>query len=123
MHEYMLGRAEDYADAPKVAAINPLSLITALDAGGGSRVPDVRCGGLEAAEVQHPSRSSLAAITDEEWDSLETDERIPEARSSMSGSTAWGSGTARRLCRFGCRIWRRGFSRTRSFSRLRATGR
>jgi hypothetical protein len=29
MHEYMLGRAEDYADAPKVAAINPLSLITA----------------------------------------------------------------------------------------------
>jgi hypothetical protein len=23
MHEYMLGRAEDYADARKVAAINP----------------------------------------------------------------------------------------------------
>jgi hypothetical protein len=80
-------------------------------------------GDRQRLKCNDPSRSSLAAITDEEWDSLETDERIPEGEVVEVGFDC--------ACKWDCAalapLWmphlKTRFSTTRSSSHLRATGR
>lgn len=79
MWEYRLENPELATDADAVAAVNPLSLVTADTIAEELESPTLDLGDFKRVKCNLPARSTFAAITDEEWANARVDlERIPE---------------------------------------------
>jgi hypothetical protein len=67
MWEYRLERPELAQDPEAVAAVNPLSTVTPEDMAEELESPTLDIGDFKRLKCNLPSRSTFAAITDEEW--------------------------------------------------------
>lgn len=91
MHEFRVPDAKQARDLELVKQANPLSTITIADLREQLESPTLDWGeDWLRRTCSIPARSSLAAITDQEWDDAETAERIPEGESISVGlDVAW----------------------------------
>jgi phage terminase large subunit-like protein len=102
MWEYRLERPELAQDPEAVAAVNPLSTVTPEDMAEELESPTLDIGDFKRLKCNLPSRSTFAAITDEEWAKARSElpaipdgERIDCGRGCLSARRARSSaGTA-----------------------------
>jgi hypothetical protein len=85
MWEYRLADPEKANDPVAVAAVNPLSLVTAEVMAEELESPTLDFGEFKRLKCNIPSRSSWAAITDEEWAAARLDVSAAEQAEMMEG--------------------------------------
>ncbi len=78
LHEWMVSSDDECSDMAKVKAANPLWSITEAGLAEDYASPTMDLGDWKRLKCNRPTRSSISAITDKEWDDAETAERIPE---------------------------------------------
>jgi phage terminase large subunit-like protein len=91
MHEWKVPDADSARDLQLVAEANPLAAITAKTLAEKLASPTLDFGeDWLRLTCNIPARSSRAAISDQEWDDAETEDRIPEGEPIMAGlDVAW----------------------------------
>jgi hypothetical protein len=96
MHEYMLEDAEKAKDPKAVAKVNPLSTVTEETIAEDLASPTLDLGEFKRLKCNIPARSSLAAISDEEWSGARsTLDAIPAGERIDAGyDSAWKLDTA-----------------------------
>lgn len=77
LHEWMVGSDDECSDMAKVKAANPLWSITEATLAEDFASPTMDLGDWKRLKCNRPTRSSISAITDKEWDDAQTEEEAP----------------------------------------------
>lgn len=90
MHEWQVEKAEMVSDMKAVKAANPLSTITLDTLQASFESPTTDLGDWSRLKCNIPARSHRSAVSQAEWETAETEERIPDKASvELGADAAW----------------------------------